>query len=435
MFDSLLRPVVAIGAAAVLVLGLGATAAAAPAPPDTHTVERGDTLSEIADWYDVSLRTLLALNGLDSSSLIHPGDEIRLPGNAAADERLPVEEDAEEEEPSPGRTHTVRSGDTLGRIADDHDVSLETVLELNGLDKSTIIHPGDVIRLPGAAADDTPPAGEPPAASTHTVRSGDTLGRIADQYDVSLETVLELNGLDRGSTIYPGDAILLPSGGSRDSADRDSADSEGEAPGPGLTTGPNPTNRVILTYDDCPKSLDATADVLAFAERSDIGLVIAPTGDCIQSFRSRYGVDLADWARANGQYVINHSVSHRDLTTLSCEDGADELGAPGVVTNYGRPPYGALDSDAYCAYEQVGMSPWLWTVDTRDWTGKSEWEVIASVVEKAQPGGTVLMHLQWNGFSPSAIRGMRDGLAERGLELCGAYPGTTPVDLPPSLPC
>jgi peptidoglycan/xylan/chitin deacetylase (PgdA/CDA1 family) len=192
---------------------------------------------------------------------------------------------------------------------------------------------------------------------------------------------------------------------------------------------------VILTYDDCPRSLDAFADVVSWAGGNDIGLVIAPTGDCISSFRAQHGVDIAALARNHGQYVINHSVSHRDLTTLSCADAAAELGAPGVVTNFGRPPYGALDSEAYCGYARVGMSPWLWTVDTRDWTGKSEWQVVSSVVDWAQPGGTVLMHLQWNGFSPSAIRQMRDGLAARGMELCRAHPGTSPVQLPPSLPC
>jgi peptidoglycan-N-acetylglucosamine deacetylase len=374
VFEQLLRPVVAVSAAAVLVLGFGATAAAAPAPPDSHTVERGDTLSEIADWYDVSLRSLLAENGLDSSSLIHPGDELRLPSNAAPDERLPVEEaEAEEElqedDSSPGEHHTVRSGDTLSEIADSYDVSLRTLYELNGLDASSVIHPDDVILLPGGSG------GE---------------------------------------------------GASRNS---------GGAAGSSLEIGPNDSSRVVLTFDDCPSSLQETEDVLAFAERSDIGLVIAPTGDCISMFQSRYGVDLAEWARANGQYVINHSVSHRDLTTLNCDDGAAELGEPGVVTNFGRPPYGALNSAAHCAYAQRGMSPWLWTVDTRDWTGKSEWEVVASVVEKAEAGDTVLMHLQWNGFSPSAIGQMRDGLAERGLELCRAHPGTSPVDLPASLPC
>jgi hypothetical protein len=56
-------------------------------------------------------------------------------------------------------------------------------------------------------------------------------------------------------------------------------------------------------------------------------------------------------------------------------------------------------------------------------------------VQQAQPGSTVLMHMQWNGFNPSALSEMQAGLAARGLELCQAYPGTSPVDLPQNLPC
>jgi LysM repeat protein/peptidoglycan/xylan/chitin deacetylase (PgdA/CDA1 family) len=414
------RPIVAVLAAAVLAISVAAPATAAPDPGTTHTVESGDTLSEIAAEYGVSLDTVLELNGLERDSVIHPGDIILLTGAAAA------EEGPAEDESSGGGTHTVRSGDTLGEIADEHGVSLDALLELNGLDRSSIIYPGDVLVLSGEADAATGDGEESTGGGTYTVRSGDTLGEIADAHGVSLDTLLELNGLDRSSIIYPGDVIRLPGGDSEASA----------APeGDSLRNGPNDSGRVILTYDDCPRSLDAFADVVSWADSNEIGLVIAPTGDCIQDFESRHGVDIADLARENGQWVINHSISHRDLTTLSCADGADELGAPGVVTNFGRPPYGALDSDAYCAYEQVDMNPWLWNVDTRDWTGKSEAEVVASVVGNAQAGSTVLMHLQWNGFSSSAIGQMRDGLAERGLELCRDATAPTPVDLPSSLPC
>ncbi|MFC0682462.1 LysM peptidoglycan-binding domain-containing protein [Lysobacter korlensis] len=334
--------------------------------------------------------------------------------------------------PDPGATHIVESGDTLSEIAQWHGVALGTVFALNGLGPSSVIHPGDVIRLTSDTAEvSAPPADAPSAARTHTVRSGDTLGRIAAQYGVSLDSVFELNGLSRSSIIYPGDIIRLTPGEPAGSGGQE----EPARTGYSITLGPNATSRVVLTYDDCPRSLEAFSDVVSWAGSNDIGLVIAPTGDCIGGFQARHGVDLPALARANGQYVINHSVSHRDLTTLSCADAAAELGAPGVVTNFGRPPYGALNSAAHCGYAQVGMSPWLWSVDTKDWTGKTQADVVASVVGQAQPGGTVLMHLQWNGFSPSAIGQMREGLAARGLELCRAYPGTSPVHLPSSLPC
>jgi cell wall-associated NlpC family hydrolase len=47
------------------------------------------------------------------------------------------------------------------------------------------------------------------SAKTHTVLPGDTLANIAAQYGVSLSDVFAANGLDAGSTIYPGDTIKL----------------------------------------------------------------------------------------------------------------------------------------------------------------------------------------------------------------------------------
>ena len=54
--------------------------------------------------------------------------------------------------PSGAGAHTVQSGDTLGKIAARYAVSLETVFSLNGLGGSSVIYPGDVIKLSGSAA-------------------------------------------------------------------------------------------------------------------------------------------------------------------------------------------------------------------------------------------------------------------------------------------
>jgi peptidoglycan hydrolase-like protein with peptidoglycan-binding domain len=74
--------------------------------------------------------------------------------------------------------------------------------------------------------------------------------------------------------------------------------------------GPNYTTRVILSYDDCPLSLTALKNMLLAAKASNTGLVLAPTGNCITAFKSRYGVDIVPLIRSYGQYAINHSVSH-----------------------------------------------------------------------------------------------------------------------------
>lgn len=194
--------------------------------------------------------------------------------------------------------------------------------------------------------------------------------------------------------------------------------------------GPNNTSRVVLTFDDCPKSLTAMKTMVQYARSIGVGMVLAPTGNCISS-----GKFSASYARAYGAYVINHSVSHPDLTTLSYASVLRQLSSPGVVTNYGRPPFGANNATVRAAYAAKGMKIWNWGVDTRDWTGKTSSQVISSTVGGAYAGSTVLMHMQWNGFTPSALSAMKTGLAKRGLSVCRPYPGTTPVNLPASLPC
>ena len=146
--------------------------------------------------------------------------------------------------------------------------------------------------------------------------------------------------------------------------------------------GPNKTSRVVLTFDDCPRTLSAFTSAVNYASANNIGLVLAPTGDCISSFKSRYGVDIAARARAKGQWVINHSISHPDLRKLSCAAAAKQLGGSGVHTNFGRPPYGAVDASVTCAYAKVGMAIWTWSRDTMDWSVKSK----ASRASAAKPG-------------------------------------------------
>lgn len=73
-------------------------------------------------------------------------------------------------------SHTVKPGDTLGAIASQHGVALEDVFAANGLGMDSIIYPGDVIALSGAAADAAPaapaPAAEAPAPQVQAAPAG-----------------------------------------------------------------------------------------------------------------------------------------------------------------------------------------------------------------------------------------------------------------------
>ncbi|MHA6526003.1 polysaccharide deacetylase family protein [Tessaracoccus sp. G1721] len=196
-----------------------------------------------------------------------------------------------------------------------------------------------------------------------------------------------------------------------------------------MSKGPNTTNRVLLTFDDCPKSLDAFKATVVGARQAGVALALFPTGNCLKSGK----FDLAI-ARANGHTVFNHSVTHPDLTTLSYSGVLAELGSPGVVTTYGRPPYGAWNSNVKSAYDAKGMRIWTWNLDTKDFEGKTTAQVVNFVVANAKAGNSVLMHMQWNGFTASAISQMKSGLAAKGIEVCRNQ-GVTTLQKPASIIC
>ncbi len=132
---------------------------------------------------------------------------------------------------APG-TVTVRSGDTLFKIASRSGLSVPQLRALNGL-KTDIIRPGQVLRLNGAPAAAASAARTPAGQGTYTVQRGDFLSKIAAKYGVEVGALQAANGL-KGTLITPGQRLKIPARGAAVSA----------APAPRPTT----EVRVLYTY-------------------------------------------------------------------------------------------------------------------------------------------------------------------------------------------
>ena len=196
-----------------------------------------------------------------------------------------------------------------------------------------------------------------------------------------------------------------------------------------LRSGPNTSSRVVLSYDDCPPSWSAFRSAVLGAQRLGIALVLAPTGTCLAT--GRFSVS---YARSHGHYVINHTINHPDLTTLSRAGVIAQLSPPAVVSSYGRPPYMAYDFTVRDAFAAKSMRMWLWDVDTGDWRGKTQSQVVSYVIAYSHAGDTVLMHMGWHAFNPTAMAAMKAGLARKGLGVC-RNPGTTTPTYPHIIGC
>ncbi|WP_314192598.1 LysM peptidoglycan-binding domain-containing protein [uncultured Arthrobacter sp.] len=177
--------------------------------PTAHTVVRGDTVSGIAGRYGLSTTAVLKLNNLKSNSVIYPGQRIKLKAAAA-----PAARTAAAPASTAARTYTVKSGDTLGGIAGRHGVRLSQVLSWNGLKVTSIIYPGQKIRLgAGTAVAAAPARSAAPAATrsaSYVIKSGDTLSGIAARHGVKLADILSANRLKVTSIIYPGQKLAIP---------------------------------------------------------------------------------------------------------------------------------------------------------------------------------------------------------------------------------
>lgn len=182
----------------------------------SYVVKPGDSLYTIAQRHHTTVRALVQRNALPNGGrLIHPGQKLQVPGGAGSCPAAPAAK-----APTTA-TYTVRSGDTLIRIAQRHGTTARAVAALNGLSLTRHIHPGQKLRVPTSgstaakAASSTTAAAPAPKATTtaYTVRSGDTLSGIATRHGTTARAIASLNGISLTRQIHPGQKLRIPTAG------------------------------------------------------------------------------------------------------------------------------------------------------------------------------------------------------------------------------
>jgi LysM repeat protein len=141
-----------------------------------HTVQRGETLRRISDFYNVPLQDIVNLNGITNPNHIYVGQRLEIkPATVASTPEIETTE------------------------------PLEAVSDVNEADVSPV---GTAVEQLLQAT--TAEVEAEPTMISYTVTRGDSLGVIAERFGVDWRTIARINQIQNVNTIYPGQKLQIP---------------------------------------------------------------------------------------------------------------------------------------------------------------------------------------------------------------------------------
>lgn len=224
----------------LLVVGLCILLLSVAAPlfaqADVHVVQPGENLFRIAQRYGTDVAVLAQINGISNTWQIYAGQTLILPGatamNSASEPGPAIEIAAAPVEMTP-RYHTVARGEMLSQIAQRYGMTPDQLAQLNNIANANLIYAGQqlIVGMEPAAAPSMNvnaaapvqaqtltmlsaaielPSSAPAAATTHVVQAGESLGRIAQRYNVSLQALAQANGIVDPNRVFAGQTLIIP---------------------------------------------------------------------------------------------------------------------------------------------------------------------------------------------------------------------------------
>ena len=162
----------------------------------TYTVERGDTLWNIAKKFNTNVNEIKRLNNL-KSNVLYVGQTLKVPEYYKAEDT--------------NISYVVKRGDNLYSIARQYGVNVNDLKKINNL-TSDILSIGQIINIPSSTTIVTPSEDEIiNEENTYVVKNGDTLWSISRIYNVSIDDIKSKNNLT-SDILTVGSVLTIPTG-------------------------------------------------------------------------------------------------------------------------------------------------------------------------------------------------------------------------------
>ena len=294
----------------------------------TITVKPGETLSDIAARYNISLTKLMRMNDISNPDHVEIGSRLTVPGSTV--------------QAGSGR-HLVSSGETLSGIASRYNVRPRDLMALNGLADADHVELGQTLTLPSSAV---VPAKRPkPApitvvagAGEHTVAKGQTLTQIARAYEIPVASLININQLEDPNKVEIGTRLYLKAPASASSTATTTTPAQVSTSAPTAQAQPKSDVKVVTRTEPTPQPKAAPK---ATASSGTTVTVIAKKAD----WRA-YGplqIDWANWQSMDGAHVAPtlNAQGQALYLAINCSAGKMNVtGADGAWKTWSAPQSG-----------------------------------------------------------------------------------------------
>lgn len=251
-------------------------------------VQKGDSLWGIANKYGLTVDELKELNNLTSNTL-QIGQTLKV---TLGEEKIPED----------FLLYTVKSGDSLWKIAQEYDTTVDTLMSVNNLASSNLSINQQLLipKKKEIEIIETPTEG-----ITYTVKSGDTLYSIANKYDVTVDAIKKTNNLT-SNLLSVGQELIIP-------VDETIVEEVPEEPTIGginyvVQKGDNLysiANKYNTTVDAIKKANNLTnntlqiGQVLVIPGTSEYATYIVKSGDTLYGIANKYGTNVTQLKTIN----------------------------------------------------------------------------------------------------------------------------------------
>lgn len=206
----------------------------------TYTVKSGDSVWGISNSFGISMSQLIEWNNI-KNNFIYPGQQLTIKGGQSTNPSTNTSgsntnagstSTSGNTSSSSGAKYTVKSGDSVWKIANDHGISMNQLIQWNNI-KNNFVYPGQqlIVSNGGSTINSSSTSNTPSSSTngnttsnssnstntvsgtTYTVKSGESVWSVSNKFGISMNQLIEWNNI-KNNFIYPGQQLVVKNGAS-----------------------------------------------------------------------------------------------------------------------------------------------------------------------------------------------------------------------------